>query len=114
MKVIKYDNAEKGQNSEECKTIEYDFKESDMDLGVATIKGRYPNEGYCMNLKCKELVYVINGEGFLFMEDKNISFSKGDAILLEPKEKYYWKSDYCEIAMICTPPWNKEQYELIK
>lgn len=114
MNFIKCNKAEKGQNSDSCKTTEYDFKDSDMDLGIATITGRYPEEGYCMNLKCKELVYVIEGEGSLYFEDKNINFSKGDAILIEPNEKYYWKSNYCILTMTCTPPWSKEQYELIK
>ncbi len=45
MKVIKYNDALKGKNSEKCKTLEYSFMDKDIDLGIATIKGRYPDEG---------------------------------------------------------------------
>lgn len=52
MKVIKYNDALKGKNSEKCKTLEYSFmdKDIDIDLGIATISGRYPDEGYGVNL----------------------------------------------------------------
>lgn len=61
MEIIKYENAEKGANSDKCKTLEYSFKDKDIDLGIATITGRYPETGYCVNLKSKELIYVIEG-----------------------------------------------------
>ena len=54
MKVIKYDNALKGKNSDKCKTLEYSFMDKDIDLGIATISGRYPDDGYGVNLVSKE------------------------------------------------------------
>ena len=33
MKVIKLQDAEKGKNSEKCKTLEYSFMDKDIDLG---------------------------------------------------------------------------------
>lgn len=56
MQVIKKIEAIKGSNSDKCKTLEYSFNDSDIDLGVATIKGRYPDDGYCMNTVSKELI----------------------------------------------------------
>jgi len=50
MKIIKNTEAMKGTNSEKCKTIEYFFGDKDIDLGLATITGRYPDDGYCVNL----------------------------------------------------------------
>jgi len=114
MKIIKYQDAEKGQNSEKCKTLEYSFGDKDIDLGIATITGRYPDEGYCMNCNCKELIYVLDGKGSLNFENKNIEFSKGDAILINPQEKYYWNSDYCVVSMTCNPSWTEEQHKLLK
>ena len=55
MKVIKYDNALKGKNSEKCKTLEYSFMDKDIDLGIATITGRYPDNGYGVNLSLAHL-----------------------------------------------------------
>ena len=114
MKVIKKNDAEKGTNSEVCKTIEYSFGDKDIDLGVATITGRFPESGYGMNTICKELVYVLEGTGSLFIEGREITFSEGDSILIEKNEKYFWKSDYCKISMACTPAWSREQHEMIQ
>lgn len=113
MEIIKYSNAEKGQNSDICKTIEYSFSNKDIDLGVATISGRYPDSGYGMNLVCKELIYVIEGNGILNLKDKKISFEKGDSILIQPNEKYYFDTKHCVLAMSCTPAWSKEQYKKV-
>lgn len=76
MKVIKYDNALKGKNSDKCKTLEYSFMDKDIDLGIATISGRYPDDGYGVNLVSKELIYVIEGSGTLNFEDKKLTFQK--------------------------------------
>ena len=114
MQVIKYDNVLKGKNSEKCKTLEYSFKDKDIDLGIATITGRYPNEGYGVNLISKELIYVIEGKGILNFEDRKIEFSEGDAILIEHNEKYYYDTEYCKISMSCTPAWTIEQHKLVK
>lgn len=113
MKVIKYNEALRGQNSDKCKTIEYSFMDKDIDLGTAIISGRYPDKGYGMNLISKELIYVIEGNGILIFENKKIEFSEGDSILIEPNEKYYFDTKYCKISMACTPAWSVEQYKLV-
>lgn len=56
MQIIKKENAIKGSNSKFCETLEYSFDDKDIDLGVATITGRYPESGYCVNTVSKELV----------------------------------------------------------
>ena len=113
MEIIKYDNALKGKNSDKCKTLEYSFNDKEIDLGIATINGRYPNKGYGVNLVSKELIYVIEGKGPLNFENEKIEFSKGDSILIETNEKYYYDTDYCVISMTCTPAWSPEQHKLI-
>ena len=114
MKVIKYNDAIPGSNSDKCKTLEYSFGDKDIDLGVATVTGRYPEKGYCVNLLSKELIYVIEGSGTLNFQDKKIDFSKGDSILIDTNEKYFWESEYCVVAMACTPAWSAEQYKTIE
>lgn len=113
MQIIKNNQTIKVSNSNKCKTIEYIFHTKEIDLGIAIISGRYPENGFCMNRKCKELIYVLEGNGRIYFENDFIEFEKGDAILIEPKEKYYWNSAYCKISLSCTPAWSKEQYELI-
>lgn len=112
MKIIKLEQAQRFDNSEKCKLLEYNFKDKDIDCATVVINGRYPDTGYCMNEKCKELIYVIEGEGTLNKENETIEFKKGDAILIGKKEKYYWDA-YCTIVMPCTPAWYPEQYKLI-
>ncbi len=112
MKIIKLEQAEKHSNSDKCKTLEYSFNDKDIDCATATITGRYPDTGYCMNEECKELIYVIDGRGTLNKENETIKFKKGDAILINKGEKYYWNAQ-CTIVMPCTPAWYPEQHKLI-
>lgn len=113
MQFIKKSNAVKGANSDKCKTLEYSFKDKDMDLGIATITGRYPENGFCVNTISKELIYVLDGNGKLYFENNCIEFEEGDSILINSNEKYYWDSTYCIVSMNCTPAWNEEQHKLV-
>lgn len=114
MKVIKSSDAMKGANSDKCQTIEYSFEDKDIDLGIAIITGRYPESGFCVNLISKELIYVLEGSGNLYFENRSIEFSKGDAILIDNNEKYYWEAEYCKVSMVCNPAWNEEQHKLVQ
>lgn len=113
MKVIKLKEAVSGANSDVCKMLEYSFSDKDIDLGISTITGRYPTEGYCINTISKALIYVLEGSGLLYFEEGSIEFQKGDSILIDANEKYYWDSSYCVISISCTPAWNKEQYRIV-
>ena len=114
MKIIKSKDAILGTNTGICKTIEYSFGDKDLDLGIATLTGRYPEKGYCVNLISKELVYVLEGSGELFCEDEVVKLEQGDAILIEDNRKYYWLTKYCKVAMTCSPAWNPKQYKIIE
>lgn len=114
MQVIKKINAVKGSNSDKCKTLEYSFNDIDIDLGIATITGRYPESGFCMNTISKELIYVLEGNGKLYFENDSVNFEKGDSILINSNEKYYWESSYCIVSMSCTPAWNEEQHKIVQ
>ncbi len=113
MKIIKLEEVVRSNNSEKCEVLEYGFGDKDIDCGVAIISGRYPDEGYCMNEKCKELIYVLGGEGSLNKEKETIKFKQGDAILIDKGEKYYWDA-HCRVLMPCTPAWYPEQHKLIE
>ena len=114
MKIIKSNDGIEGTNSDKCKTIEYSFDDKDIDLGVAVITGRYPENGFCVNTISKMLIQVLEGSGKLYFENKNIEFSNGDAILIDNNERYYWEAEYCKVSMICTPAWTKDQYKIIE
>ena len=114
MQIIKNNNAIKSANSDKCKTIEYSFNDKDIDLGIATIAGRYPETGYCVNIISKELIYVLDGKGKIYFDNNYIEFEKGDSILINPSEKYYWDTEYCVLSMSCTPAWDEKQHKLVQ
>ena len=114
MKIIRNNEAIEGSNSNCCKTFEYSFDDNDIDLGLAVITGRYPESGYCVNLVSKELIYILDGSGKLCFENEKVDFQKGDAILINNNEKYYWDTNYCKVSMSCTPSWNDEQHKIVE
>jgi len=114
VELIKNAYAVKGNNSDCCKTVEYSFGDKDIDLGIATITGRYPESGFCFNSVSKELIYVLDGNGKLYFENDCLEFEKGDSILIYPNEKYYWDSTYCVVSMSCTPAWSEEQHQIVQ
>lgn len=112
MKLVKVENAVSFANSENCKGLEYPLKDKDINCSTAIINGRYPETGYCVNEECKELIYVLEGEGTLNKKDETISFKKDDVILIDKGEIYYWDGNF-KIVMPCTPAWYPEQYKMI-
>ena len=115
MKVVKKNEAKNIRNSDTSKLLEYSIglKDKDIDFCINTISGRYPKIGYCTNEKCKEICYVLEGKGTLNKEDEMVNFEAGDVILIDKNEIYYWNGD-CEIIMICTPAWYKEQCKFLE
>ena len=45
--------------------------------------------------------------------ENEISYSKGDAILILPHEKYYYETEYSVLTLTCTPAWNKDQHKIV-
>jgi len=113
MKIIYKDQTEKFKNSENCLAIEYPSGDKDIDGAIIELTGRYPNKGRVVNLKCKELAYVIKGSGKIVVEGKEINLKEGDLILLEPDEKYFWEGSLTIFAS-CTPAWSLDQHKEIE
>lgn len=113
MRVIKREDAEVFNNSPVCSVVEYSFGDSDLDLGLSTIEGRYPEKGFAINEKSKMIIYVVDGKGRLYVLDDMIYFEKGDTILINAGEKYYWDSEYCVISIVSNPAWSALQYKVV-
>lgn len=60
MKKIALEQTQEYKNSELCIATEYDFKDKDIDISTAEINGKYPENGYCVNTKVKEMIYVVS------------------------------------------------------
>lgn len=114
MKVVKEENAAKFNYADTSAVLEYSIalNEKNMDFCTNKINGRYPMEGYCSNLECEELCYILEGEGTINKRNSEpIYFKKGDVIFINKKDIYYWKGDF-KLAIVCSPAWSKEQCKL--
>lgn len=115
MKIIKKEQAGIFKNSDTSQLLEYSIKlnEKELDFCINTITGRYPEKGFCMNEECKEICYILEGEGRISLKNEIINFKQGDVIFIDKKDIYYWNGN-CKIIMICTPAWYKEQCKLFE
>jgi len=111
MKVVLLNDAIKHKNSKNSISLEYENNDPAINIAVVEISGRFPDRGRMMNTVCKELIYIIDGEGKIFIEDNKIELKSGDSILVEPYEKYYWEGKL-KVLPACTPAWNIEQVKM--
>jgi quercetin dioxygenase-like cupin family protein len=109
MKLARRGEAEEFKNGAACVVWEYPLYDADINLAVVNITGRYPEEGRVANQTCKEVAYVVEGKIKLNLEGEELFLQKGDAVLIEPGERFYWEGD-ATLVMPCTPPWTPEQY----
>ncbi|MDD2181416.1 MAG: AraC family ligand binding domain-containing protein [Bacilli bacterium] len=112
MKIVKREAASVHKNTENSISIEYDTKDNDINIAFVEISGRYPDNGKIINRKCKELIYVIDGTGTIFVENERFDIKKEDVILIEPNEKYYFEGTL-KMLPACYPAWTIEQVEFI-
>ena len=113
MKVVRKDQTKEFKNSDVCTATEYPLGDKDINGAVIELTGRYPDKGRVVNLKCKELAYVIKGSGKVVVEGKEVEFQEGDLILIEPGEKYFWEGN-TTMFMPCTPAWYPEQHKEVE
>ena len=113
MLYIKKDEAET-YSGDGYSGLDYPMTDSDINFAIIKINGRSPKIGYQVNTKCKELLYIINGNGFLYMKEdsKEIKFNRGDVILIDKNEYYAFDGNF-EAAVPCTPAWTSEQHKYI-
>jgi len=114
MKIVKKQDAESLSYISTSSVLEYGMalNEKNMDFCINKITGRYPLSGYCSNLECEELCYVLEGSGSIYKVDSNpITFNKEDIIFINKGDIYYLDGNF-KLAIVCTPAWSKEQCKL--
>ncbi len=112
MKVVKLNETQEFKNSDTCVATEYSFNDETINIAVVKITGRYPDKGRVTNEKSKEVAYVIEGKGKVFVDGKEIILQKGDSILIEPTEQIYWEGNMT-MLMPCVPAWSPEQHKYV-
>lgn len=113
MKIITKNQTNEFKNSEVCIAFEYPLNDKDINGAVIKLNGRYPSKGRVVNNKCKELSYIISGLGKVVVEDKEVVLKKGDVILIEPGERYFWDGKMT-MFVPCTPAWYPEQHQEVE
>lgn len=112
MKISLKHQASQKINNESCTVEEHFLNDETIDFALATIAGRYPSIKQAVNNECKEVVYIKEGSGKIVVNGNEHLLNAGDVILIEPGEKFYWEGNL-KIAMVCTPPWKKEQHKIV-
>jgi mannose-6-phosphate isomerase-like protein (cupin superfamily) len=114
MKIITSSKATIHKNSEDCTAYEYEFQdEKDINSAVIELAGRYPESGKALNDVCKELVYVVKGSGTLNQGDEKHELSKGDMVLIQPGEPYYFEGTL-RMLISSSPAWYPAQHHNIQ
>lgn len=111
MNIIRKSEREKYVNPTSV-VYEYPLGDKDINGAIAEINGRYPERGYAVNNECKELAYVVSGNGKIVVEGKEILLAQGDVVSIKAGEKYYWSGNM-ELFLACTPAWYPEQHKNI-
>jgi mannose-6-phosphate isomerase-like protein (cupin superfamily) len=112
MRICKKNETKIFKNGNNCIAIEYPLGGEDMNGAVIKLDGRYPDKGCLINTQCKEMVYIMKGDGKIFIDGKEIILHVGDLIMIDPMNKYYWEGNM-EMFVSCTPAWTPEQREVI-
>lgn len=113
MKIVHENQTKKFKNSDTCIATEYSLGDKDINVAHVEVLGRYPEKGRVTNEKCKELAYIMEGNGKIVVEGEEISLDEKDLILLEPGERFYWEGKM-KMLMSCAPAWHMEQHREVE
>lgn len=112
---MKFVSLEKSKNikvGKSCSAREYPHGDKDIWGAVIKVNGRYPEKGVTVNLVCKELVYILNGNGKLVVNGKVTKVKKGDQMVIDKGEKFFWEGKLT-MFMPCAPTWYAQQHKTI-
>ena len=114
MKYIQKSDTVSFSNSDTCTGYEYGFNDKDLNIAVVTVDGRYPEYGYIVNEVCKEVGYVISGKGSVDVQGEGTRDLKvGDAVMIQPGEKFFWQGESLELLMPCSPAFYPAQHKTV-
>ncbi len=107
--IVKKSERKKFDNSPKCTAYEYETHDKDINTALIELRGRYPDKGRVTNKICKELVFVVEGEGKIEIDNKKFPLQKEDMILVLPNQKYFFDGKM-KIVVSCYPAWYPEQH----
>jgi mannose-6-phosphate isomerase-like protein (cupin superfamily) len=114
MKVITKAQTDRFSNSDSCRGYGFSFGDKDLDIALVTVNGRYPAEGHLTNEACKEIGYILSGSGKVGVDDEAYDLEPGDAVLINPGERFYWEGKHLRMLMPCNPAFYPEQHKEVR
>jgi mannose-6-phosphate isomerase-like protein (cupin superfamily) len=102
-KIVKFSETKKIDLNPAFSLNEYAHQDPEVDIVIGDTHGRNPEKGYLKNLRSKEVIYVLEGNGTLHLEDKDIALAQGDAIILERNEKFAFTGTNLKVVSVCVP-----------
>jgi len=94
------------------KTIrKYTSPQKDLEVNIMTINGRHPEnpDHFIFEKEVDFFVYIINGTGKIWCNEKEYSVKKGDAIYVSRNTKYAVEGNNLEYLTAEHPAWFPEQ-----
>ena len=113
MKIIRKNQIVRFEHGAACAALEYPVNDSDINVAIIELNGRYPEKGCAMNEISKELAYVMEGSGKVIVENNEFEVGVGDLVLINPGEKFLWVGKM-KLFMPCTPAWSPDQYKTLE
>ena len=96
-----------------CSVFEYPEFSENFSVASANISGRYREKWFCVNYKCEQIYILQKWDIEIYSENKVKKLEIWDVYYFNKNEKYYVKSNWCEILIINTPSWTPEQSEYL-
>jgi len=111
MKIIKFTET-RMIKAGYLESYDYDANDPDMNLGVVKINGRHPKQNYVINTGCKELFYILSGEGSITTHNETYVLTARDEVIIDQNEPYYIEGNFTFVT-VCTPVWTVEQVKIV-
>ncbi|MFZ2025003.1 MAG: cupin domain-containing protein [Microgenomates group bacterium] len=112
MKILYRNQAKEYSNSPNCNGFEFDLGVKDIDGAVVNVTGRYPEKGHVVNKVCREIAYIIEGNGQVVIEGKSFDVKSEDLIVIDKGEQFSWEGNL-RLFIYCTPAWSHEQHKQV-
>ena len=79
---------------------------------VTMTNGTYPRQGYSVNDRCTETIYLLKGKLIVTINDKKTTLHPGKFVMILPSQRYTVRGTGTSLDII-TPAWDKKQNHII-
>lgn len=92
----------------------YPFPTKNLSITNIKVNGRHPVDKTKQHIEhtLTLICYIISGKGTFVIEGKIYQVTKGDALFIQPDQKYYIEGNV-EYLVCCEPAYYREQHEQV-